>query len=245
MMRFFVAVCLLAFAAPAAHAGGFNLTWGTGCWRENPATLHSFACDSNGGSASFTVSFAPDRNLDNFNSFYAVLNLQSDSPNMPDWWQLTHLGGCRDGALSTSAEFAAVPGGCADPWQGQIPSYSITWRTALFPGVGYGDIPAPNRAQFRVSYGTAPPLPLVIGAEYYGFRATINYQKTVGADACGGCRTPVILVLNEVTLVARVPNVLTGPLDNMCLHWQAAGATPCNATPVRNRTWGQLKSLYR
>jgi hypothetical protein len=221
-----------------------NLTWGTGCWQDNPATLQTFACDSNDGSASFTVSFAPDRNLDDFDELYAVLDLQSDSPELPDWWQLTDPGGCRQGALSTSADFTAAPGGCADPWQGQIPGYYTLWRTASFPGLGWPAV-TPNRAQFRVLYGTYPAVPLVMGTEYYGFTATITYQETVGAGACAGCSTPVTLVLNAVTLRSRVPNLLTNPLDNMCLRWQAGGATPCDATPARNTTWGQLKSLYR
>ena len=102
-------VFVLALAAPAAQAGGFNLTWGTGCWQDNPATLNTFACDSNDGSVSFTVSFATDTELPGFSLFQAELDLQSDSPDLPDWWQLTDSGGCRQGSLSISTDVAAPP----------------------------------------------------------------------------------------------------------------------------------------
>ena len=242
-MKYLVlASCVLVFAAPAAGAGGFNLTWGTGCWRDNPATLSTFACDSNDGSVSFTVSFAPDKNLLNFGAIDAWLYLQSDSPELPDWWQLTDPGGCRQGSLSTSADVTATPGGCADPWPGKPISFQyVSWRTAAFPP----SQPA-NRAQLRVYYAIdGPGVALPSGVEYYGFTVTINFAKTVGAGACGGCSTPVTIVLNPMTLWARVPNTLSYPLDNQCLRWQAGGGTPCSATPTRSSTWGQIKGLYR
>ena len=240
------AVCVLALAAPAAHAGGINLAWGTGCWRDNPATLSTFACDSNDGSVSFTVSFAPDIDLDYFDGIRAWLDLQSDSADLPDWWQLTDPGGCRQGSLSTSADISATPGGCADPWPGQPINYHfVSWRTSVaFPDAS-PRIPA-NRAKLYVDYAIAPPgVTLPRGVEYYAFTVTINFAKTMGAGACGGCSTPVTIVLNTVTPSARTRRALTNPINNQCLRWQAGGVTPCSATPTGSSTWGQIKSLYR
>ena len=240
------AVCVLAFAAPAAQAGGINLTWGTGCWRDNPTALSTFACDSNDGNVSFTVSFAPDEDLVAFDAIRAWLDLQSDSPELPDWWQLTDPGGCRQGSLSTSADFAATPGGCADPWPGQPINYqNVSWRTAAFPSP-LPSMPA-NRAQLYIAYAikASGAVTLQRGVEYYGFTVTINFAKTVGAGACGGCSTPVTIVLNTVTLRATILDTLANPINNQCLRWQAGGVTPCSATPTRSSTWGQIKSLYR
>ena len=245
-MKYLALVVLaVALAAPAARAGGFNLTWGTGCWRDNPATLETFACDSNDASVSFTVSAAPNKGLLDFYEIEAWLDIQSDSSELPDWWQLTDPGGCRQGSLSTSADITATPGGCADPWQGHpITFQGANWMTAAFPD-GLPSVPA-NRAQLRVYYGIpGPGVTLPSGVEYYGFTVTINFVKTVGAEACGGCSTPVTIVLNQVILWSQLRHNLTTPLDNQCLRWQAGGATPCSATPARSGTWGQLKSLYR
>jgi len=240
------AVCVLAFAAPAAQAGGINLTWGSGCWQDNPATLSTFACDSNDGSVSFTVSFAPDIDLDYFDGIYAWLDFQSDSPELPDWWQLTDPGGCRQGSLSTSADISATPGGCADPWPGRPINFQyVSWRTAAFPNP-LPSMPA-NRAQLFVAYAikASEAVTLPRGVEYYAFTVTINFAKTVGGGACGGCSTPVTIVLNTVTPSARTLRPLTTPINNQCLRWQAGGVTPCSATPARSGTWGMLKSLYR
>jgi len=245
-MKYFVlALLALALAAPAARAGGFNLTWGTGCWRDNPATLSTFACNSNDGSVSFTVSFVPDRGLRYFDAITAWLDLQSDSPELPDWWQLTNPGGCREGSLSTSADVSATPGGCADPWPGKPINFQyVSWRTAAFPG-GSPSVPA-DRARIIVAYAIAPPgVTLPDGVEYYAFTVTINFAKTVGAEACGGCGTPVTIVLNQVSLRAELQDDIRTPLSNQCLRWQAGGVTPCSATPTRSGTWGMLKSLYR
>ena len=244
MKRLLLAVCVLALAAPAAQAGGFNLTWGTGCWRDNPATLSTFACDSNDGSVSFTVSFATDTELPGFSLFQAELDLQSDSPDLPDWWQLTDSGGCRQGSLSISTDVAAPPGGCADPFAGRQITYEYHhWFTAAFPDPlpGY---PA-NRAKLGVEYGVEPPAgTLQRGIECEGATVTISFAKTVGAGACGGCSTPVTIVLNKVDLWGTGHKILTNPIDNQCLRWQAGGVTPCSATPARSSTWGMLESLY-
>ena len=244
-MKYLVPVLfVLALAAPAARAdglGGFNLTWGTGCWRDNPATLLTSACDSNDGSVSFTVSFNNQFPTSHFIGLEAWLDLQSDTPELPDWWQLTDPGGCRHGSLSVSFDMPATPSGCANPWQGRVESEKfVNWSTAAFPFYG-GE--AANRAKLYVLYSSTPYNPLLAGVEYFAFTVTINLAKTVGPGACGGCSTPVTIVLNEVGLGGYAP--LRTPLDNQCLRWQAGGVTPCSATPTRSGTWGQIKALYR
>jgi len=248
MKTLVLAICLLGFATSASGASGFNLTWGTGCWRDDPVALKSFACDANDGSATFTTSFALDFNYRDFGFVACQVDLQSDSPTLPDWWQLSSAGGCRQGALSTTANFAAAPGGCTDPWRGQTPSSTIYWETTSFPDGESGErVPLPNRARFLGSYWVNPSVPIVKGVEYYAFSVTVDYRSTVGGGACGGCGTPATIVLNEIILSTYIlhPLTLTTPLSNGCLRWQTDGATPCSAVPVRNTTWGQVKGLYR
>ena len=104
---------------------------------------------------------------------------------------------------------------------------------------------AQNRGIALGDFGGTPSAMLHLGTEYYAFRLTIDAQKTTGAGACGGCGVPATIVLNEIMLDAFTVDRLTTPLANTCLRWQAAGVTPCSATPVRNTTWGAIKSFYR
>ena len=240
-----LAACLCMLAASAAHAGGFNIAWGYGCWPENPTSLVAYACDSNDGRASFAVSFSPDQSIPQFREIIVVADLQSDTSGLPDWWQLSADGGCRQGSLTTSADFGLAPGLCADPWSGQHPIHgTLFWVTQSHPE-GW-PVPPANRAQFRDGY-YVNSLGLTVrqGTEYHGLRATIDYQKAVGAGGCAGCGIPVTIVLNAVVLGGGAIDQISSPLVNGCLRWQANGATPCSATPARNSTWGQVKGLYR
>ena len=57
------------------------------------------------------------------------------------------------------------------------------------------------------------------------------------------------IVFNSAALSEPAPApdaILSGPPTGgrNVITWQGAGAN-CAAVPVRNRTWGQIKSLYR
>jgi hypothetical protein len=73
------------------------------------------------------------------------------------------------------------------------------------------------------------------------------YLGDANSGACAGCSTGACIVLNSVELV-RLPGAiggnvtLTTPGSNFAT-WQAGAA--CVTVPVRNRTWGQVKALYR
>jgi len=234
-------LAFLLLAAPPAMAfptGGVNLTWGTGCWEDNPSTLKTFACDTNVGSASLTASFAFEWAAWTY-YMDAKLDLQSDSPQLPDWWQFTCPAGCRAGSMSVSADFTGAPGGCADPWLGRA-QVTWYWVTAAIPGP-YQPVTAPSRARLKVSM-EFPQVTFIPNQEYYAFRVTLNYARSTGSGACAGCATPVTIVFNDLWILT---GHLTAPLSNACLRWQADGTTPCSATPARNSTWGQVKSLYR
>ena len=237
-----IAITLALLQSTNALAGGINLTWGAGCWPDNPSSLRTFSCDANTGSATMTGSFVPDATLNLF-AISFQLDIQSDSSTLPDWWQLTSPGGCRSGALSLNADFSAAGGSCTYAWPGQAPQTAVSWRTAQFPG--YPDTPAPNHVKASGSAFVSTPVVVTPTAEYYAFSLAIDFQKSSGVGACGGCSVPATIVLNEVTLYGGGQNVLTTPLANTCLRWQAGGSTPCAATPARNRTWGSIKSLYR
>jgi hypothetical protein len=231
---------LLVLCQPAS-ADGINLAWGPGCWRDNPTSLLSFACDTNAGSATMTASFAIDRQ-GRTSGLEARLDLQSDSPIVPDWWQLASWGGCRGSSLSASTDFSSAPGGCADLWQGLTVSTYVLYVTAQVPGP-FLPPTAPNRVWLKAAFRAHLDRDVQARTEYYAFHLAVDFAKTAGLGACAGCSTPLTVVFND--LVGELGGRITTPLDNTCLRWQAGGVTPCSATPVQNPTWGQLKGLYR
>ena len=78
-----------------------------------------------------------------------------------------------------------------------------------------------------------------------------HWLEGSGVGSCAGCLRGACLVLNSVqlgrlpgaspTLVTVVPT--SGGTPGIAT-WQN-GHAECAAVPVRNRTWGAIKSLYR
>jgi len=83
--------------------------------------------------------------------------------------------------------------------------------------------------------------------EYFSFNLVIDHAKTVGTGACGGCAGAVCLVLQLIHVTTPVSSYMLGnptsPGSNMA-HWQGSGAD-CNSVPVKNKTWGEVKAMYR
>ncbi len=249
MKKLLLVGALLALSASAATAGGVNFAWGTGCWIENPVNAKTFACDVNTGNASFTGSFLCSVAHPNFVGIEVVVDGQTAGATLPDWWQLFNVNACRQTALSTSADFTSALGMCTDPWLGLAQGGVAAWQTQLFPPPFPLNAPAANVCRLKVAYALADPNPLQPNIEYYAFRATIQYAKTVGTGACAGCTVPMTFVLNQIKAAENVVSptsveVMTTALSNQCLNWQSGGPG-CGAVPTRNTTWGQVKGLYR
>src|SRR5262249_32926734 len=108
-----------------------------------------------------------------------------------------------------------------------------------------------NRARIlgSISVPTSAAQPVAPGTEYFDFIFRINNTKTAGLGACAGCQDPVCLVLNEVLLTSNNSGDLkmTSPASSNYATWQGGfpGDPNCLVTPTTNKTWGQLKSIYR
>jgi len=235
---------LLAVAVPTARAGGSNISFGTGCWAENPASSQTFACDVNTGSVAFTASSTLNNPIPDLVGFDVRVDGEALAL-LPDWWQLAGAGSCRGGGLVASGEFDVAPQvACTDLYGGQAIAGVTHYWTALNapPHVG----PPPSRFTLRVYTSLAEPVMAEAGVEYYVCRVRISYAKTVGADACAGCAAPLAMALmGVVAMGAESGSFSIGrPSENWCLTWQN-GAPPCTAVPAHNVTWGQVKTLYR
>lgn len=235
---------LLALTASVASAAGINLYW-QGCSADAGVTTNrNFACASNTGNAgTMTASFDPPAGLSDVNGNNLILDLQTAAPALPPWWDMSNLnaGFCRN-AISGNTVFAG--GGCADPWGGGSPGISAYIRN--FGGNA-------NRVRIGGSISVAAGAPAPDGAEYYSLNINISNTKTVGSPNCAGCNEPVCIVLNEIKITqpsgttGGSPQV-TNPLTSnfVTANGGAVGGAGCpGATPTVNRTWGQVKSIYR
>ena len=235
---------LLALTCSLATAGGINFTWGMGCWPETPSSLELFACDVNTGNHPATASFVVSANQPSFVGIEAVVDIQAASAGLPDWWQFFNPGSCRQTSLTVSSDFTGItPVICVDPWLGFAAGGIAAYQTVTtVPAVPSG---LPNSARLKLAEALADPSPLATGTEYYGFRMTINNAKTVGSPVCAGCEVPVCLALNEIKVAPRFGNAerIAAPIANQLLSWN--GASNCGATATQNKTWGEVKSLYR
>ncbi|HKQ58534.1 MAG TPA: hypothetical protein VJY35_11760 [Candidatus Eisenbacteria bacterium] len=232
---------LLALTASLASAAGLNMYW-TDCGPAG-ATNRTFSCTTNTGNHDIFMSFDPPQAIPQLTGNNQFIDLQSAGAALPDWWQFKNAGTCR--ALNASTP-SIGPGSCADTWGGQdspgIAAYLVTANTPSM---------APNRARLigSVAVPGAAATPVAPGTEYYSMAIRINSGKTVGSPACAGCQTAVCLVLNDLTLSDINANTYTvnTVLTSNFITWQGQiGGAGCPGTvPTVNKTWGQVKSIYR
>ncbi len=244
---FFVLPLLIAFVSltptPAAAVGGMNLYWAD-C---SPAGTigKTSTCASNVGANILVASFAAPVAMTQLVGMEAVIDLTTDTDPAPPWWHMEPLG-CRVGVATGSFDFTSGPFTCTDIWAGgasggldyALPPSTPTTATA----------PTTNHARVRLVCAV-PDMRTVAadGTEYYCFKVTIGNAKTAGAGACAGCTNKACIVLNSIDLVepAGVGDyTVTNAISSAQCTWQGTGAD-CNSVPVHNRTWGQVKSLYR
>jgi len=233
----------LALTATVASAAGINLYW-TDCSVAGQTT-RTFACNANTGTNTLCVSFDPPAGLTAVNGLDMLIDIQSFSDPMTPWWFFKNTGTCRLASLGANTVFGSA--NCTEPWAaagaGNVSAYLTN----------FGGNTKRARLAGTVSVGGPLAGPVSPGTEYYALNITINNAKTVGTGACAGCSDPTCLVLNELLISQPAgtpggsPKLITAATNNF-VTWQggAIGGTGCPAeVPVINRTWGQVKSLYR
>lgn len=246
MKRIVTPLCLLALAvvllAPAAIAQteGINLAWDD-C-RPAGNESKSFTCDSNIG-APFTMygSYIPPAGINQFLGIEAVVDMISSQADIGDWWKV-QPGGCRAGAAVAGFNFTIGPFTCVDIFAGQASGGVI-----VEDGATTSSIPGANRTRFKIVAAIASPTALTAGTEYYGFSLTVLRTNTNTCTA--GCADDACLVLNSLLVAqpAGVGDVLltSAPAGgDRDVVWQGTSAS-CATVPTKNRTWGQVKHLYR
>jgi hypothetical protein len=114
----------------------------------------------------------------------------------------------------------------------------------------------PRRGRYLVVVAVAPNAAIAPDStlEYNFAQIAISNAKSTGTGACAGCSFPACIRLSQVQLaqpaaagVSRDVTFTNTPPGggSQQVTWQGGVAVDCNIVPSRNRTWGQIKSLYR
>lgn len=237
------ALLALTSSLALAQGGALNMAWDgcPGTALGQPTT--TFACTDFDEYLAYG-SFAGPAGATNVNGMDIVLDIETAGSALPAWWDFTDTG-CRslNGSNVISMAFGR-PSGCTiqrNYWvsgAGGIAAFR-TFTTD-------NPTPAPNRARIVAAAGIADAAvsPITLNQNVFAFGLTITGE---GTSACAGCNTPVSVVLNQITLGLQTGEQIriVTPGTNACTAANGAPAGLCQATPTRNKTWGQVKSLYR
>ncbi len=237
-LRALGAIALTAVLAGTATAQ-VNLSW-IDCGAAGTVD-QTFACNVNTGAPHTMIgSYIGPAGTQNVIGMSAVVDLINTTPALENWWKFG-TGNCRPGGFSASTDFASGPFTCVDFWASQATTVSNSQVNGSGRGV--------NTVRLQVGCALVTGDTLSAGIQYYGFKILISNQNTL---TCTGCLTPTCIVFNSITIVqpAGLHNdfFLTGPAPGGrdFVTWQGSGALgSCATVPVRNRTWGQIKGMYR
>ena len=241
-----IAVGLPLLTASIASAGGLKLAWNE-CLGAGGLSNRTFACDTNVGNNDLYVSFDPPQDIAGVIGLHAYVDLHDESSAaLPGWWQLKNLFSCRPFSLSAPD----IAGSCDSIWSAQrYPSIAAYYVTAVVPTMEL------DRATILGSV-SAPPVDSAAvhpGTEYIAMVIRFDNRKTTGLGACNGCQDRICFVLSQVEILTNNPGSITmrscgGRTHDPCPCPGAPGTSVTwqgGASPTLNRTWGQLKSLYR
>lgn len=245
-------VAAMLFVTSAAYANTVQIRW-TDCEGDGGVDNITFACASNVGNRAFQTAVTLTTDLLDVLSTEITIDLVGqNAPVLPPWWSLRDnatLGylGCRPIGSTQAITIAAFDGASCPDMFALAGSMNIAGFIPDKVIVGSGRILSVNAVP------STSPVALVLADNPAGNgtwntgRFNLNSQKTVGTPSCAGCTEPVCIVLNSVniTTVGNLNNRLCSggaPLDRVT--WQGAGAD-CQSVPVKNVSWGRVKSLYR
>jgi hypothetical protein len=256
MRRISLLCTLVLLAASSAGAATVNLRW-SNCWGDGGVMNRTFACNTNSGTENLVGSFVMPHDLSQVSGEEIVLDIAVAGATLPAWWEFKNTGTCRQGSLGINFVQPATSTNCTD-WAGG----------GAVGGIGsYANFYAFSPNSVRLRAVSAVPLSALAdlsqGVEYYSFTVTIGHQKTVGTGACAGCSLGACLSLKGIGLTTPTPannlslraGVNPGEIyDDALATWQGGAgvisqgvfATDCPAaTPTRNRTWSDVKAIYR
>lgn len=205
---------------------------------------NEFTCSTNQGGTSLYCAFSVAQPIDQIVGLEIVVDLQHSLSSLPDYWRLGPSPDCRHDMLTANLIFSAA-NECKDPGFGG----------ALVQDYLVGE-PRGLQSQARIKAVAYAPSPGTVTVSndttYHAVRLVFSYDLSQGAASCPGCFQSACLVLNSI-LVRRTEGAFggditltaPGPGNANWVYWRGKVGATCAQVPVRNMTWGMVKSLYR
>lgn len=257
-----------ALLVPAANASAseLSLSWDR-CFSDGNVHNKTFACNTNEGVEHLVGSYRLDEALPQVVGAEFFLDIVAQGGvTLPNYWQHHNTGTCRMSSLLVRPEPSSALVHCLDLWNGRAAGGLAAYRT----WTSINPPPSPDRARAFLVFGVpeADQYTAPAGEDVFLFDLQINHARTIGSPVCAGCDVPMCLTFTSLNLTRaagmtnlRLPNGNTQGWKATVV-WQgaqgAATTVTCNRfgicefgsicaipTPVQNRTWGTLKSLYR
>lgn len=250
MKKAILLAAALTLAASSASASSLYYAWNT-CFHDGGVSTVTFICDDFSPSTSYAT-YELTAAASGVVAISGILDLAvNGSPDLPSFWHMEG-GGCNDGGVAIDDNRTPCTNtGGLPTFTGSTGQNTDAFVTAY--GVGIG---GPNRARVLTSVNRASSNPATISASparHFAFKLNWNDDNAQEAGgACVGCPALVSQALNAIVLESAftgasgdaVAAVITsadpGSQASTCVN--GAG---CDVVPVKNRTWGQMKALYR
>jgi len=221
------------------HSASLTLTWGS-CG-EPKIGNRAFACNTDAGADTLSVSFISDLGVSKVAQIQVFMSLCTDQLATPPWWQVLGAGACREGSLGMAR--TAAGSNCNSLWD---PAAGLIQHIepgggGLHTSFGFRFVPIVTLAD------TALARDVVAGREYELFRLVIHHANTTGPGACAGCSLGASFAVDFIWLfgVSGIPGDNLGTSSHNSVTWQVPTTACSTITPAQRSTWGALKALYR
>lgn len=213
--------------------------WGTGEWGlilslddcgDFGQWRSTIDCATNSGMAINAVaSIILPAAIDRVVAIEGYFVVETSGRTISPWWSFD---GCRASALTFSADFTEGPFNCNDYWAGQASGGGY-----VVPGG-----PIESRFQIRCVFASPHEQTMDPGAEHYLFKMRISRTKSTGTGSCPGCNDRACVLFDRL-LLSRAEGigdqVITQPGNGGSVLYGDL------LIPAANRSWGQVKALYR
>jgi len=234
----------LAGRAGIAHAG-LDLAW-KACSQMPTATSSQVADCANSTVLDLYGTLQLDSDFPGFVDLEMAFDLRTTALAMPAIWNVESnaCGGGQDVLLDLGGTGPQCP----------VTSYSFAiWNTnrSIQSEIHYSIDPEdPRHARLQIvgHRSSRDPTVLRAGTNYAVFGLALPLSRaTESGGLCGGCDAPLAIVWNSATLhSASASRTISGPgLGSSCVTLNGAPLELCGVTPVRARTWGTVRTLYR
>jgi hypothetical protein len=252
---------MLVASTAFAQGNGLHMSW-TACPNTAGNTPNGdFLCDASEIHSLYgTVSVGPNA-VAGVVAMDGIIDLLFQSADVPTFWQF-QAGGCNETGAAISAAKPAAGCGAAAANTTTLCSAGGAGCSAFITAYAFGPVinQPPNRARLLIALARASTSPVNLAVNTgtnAHFAWNLNFFEDAAEEAgvggtCVGCPTGVSLTWNAAVFYNTSATtggegtaaVITSgdPGSNANAFSNCAG---CAAVPTRNRSWGQLKSMYR